>query len=296
MNKLKFGIIGLSEGNGHPYSWSAIFNGYKYDVMKECPFPVIPDYLSKHKYPDDFLTNLGNVSAVWTQDIALSNHIATASEIKIVCERIEDLAKYSDAILLARDDAEKHVEMASVFIKKGIPIFVDKPFALNVSDAEKMLSLQKYETQIFTCSSLRYAEELKLTVSDKNEIGEITLVEAFCPKYWETYGIHLIEPIIMNCPERGKLVEVHKVSTNPRHSVSVKWENLTALINMTKQESRAIEIIFHGKKGKCVKTFSDSFNCFKSSLLSFAKQIQTKKQLIPRIDTLETVSIIENGR
>ena len=24
---LKLGIIGLSEGNGHPYSWSAIFNG-----------------------------------------------------------------------------------------------------------------------------------------------------------------------------------------------------------------------------------------------------------------------------
>ena len=25
---LKLGVIGLSEGNGHPYSWSAIFNGY----------------------------------------------------------------------------------------------------------------------------------------------------------------------------------------------------------------------------------------------------------------------------
>ena len=25
---LKLGIIGISNGNGHPYSWSAIFNGY----------------------------------------------------------------------------------------------------------------------------------------------------------------------------------------------------------------------------------------------------------------------------
>jgi hypothetical protein len=26
--KIKLGIIGASKGNGHPYSWSAIFNGY----------------------------------------------------------------------------------------------------------------------------------------------------------------------------------------------------------------------------------------------------------------------------
>jgi len=24
---LKLGVIGMSEGNGHPYSWSAIING-----------------------------------------------------------------------------------------------------------------------------------------------------------------------------------------------------------------------------------------------------------------------------
>ena len=33
---LRVGILGLSEGNGHPYSWSAIFNGF--DKTKECPF------------------------------------------------------------------------------------------------------------------------------------------------------------------------------------------------------------------------------------------------------------------
>ena len=41
---LRLGIIGISEGNGHPYSWSAIFNGYNHEYAQDCPFPVIPDY------------------------------------------------------------------------------------------------------------------------------------------------------------------------------------------------------------------------------------------------------------
>ena len=27
--ELKLGVVGLSEGNGHPYSWSAIFKSFR---------------------------------------------------------------------------------------------------------------------------------------------------------------------------------------------------------------------------------------------------------------------------
>lgn len=45
--ELKIGILGMTEGNGHPYSWSAMLNGFDPVAMKDCPFPVIPEYLSK---------------------------------------------------------------------------------------------------------------------------------------------------------------------------------------------------------------------------------------------------------
>ena len=47
MKELRLGVVGLSEGNGHPYSWSAIFNGCDMSFMKDCGFPVIPGYLAK---------------------------------------------------------------------------------------------------------------------------------------------------------------------------------------------------------------------------------------------------------
>ena len=46
--ELRLAMIGSSSGNGHPYSWSAIFNGYDRPRMTaECPFPGIPAYLNK---------------------------------------------------------------------------------------------------------------------------------------------------------------------------------------------------------------------------------------------------------
>ena len=50
-NHIRLGIIGMTEGNGHPYSWSAMFNKFDRAAMpRECPFPVIPVYLAKENY------------------------------------------------------------------------------------------------------------------------------------------------------------------------------------------------------------------------------------------------------
>ena len=40
-------MVGMVDGNGHPYSWSAIFNGFDAAAMAHCPYPVIPEYLSR---------------------------------------------------------------------------------------------------------------------------------------------------------------------------------------------------------------------------------------------------------
>ena len=44
---LRLAMLGMVPGNGHPYSWSAIFNGYDPQEMANCPYPAIPQYLGK---------------------------------------------------------------------------------------------------------------------------------------------------------------------------------------------------------------------------------------------------------
>ena len=44
---LRLAMLGMVDGNGHPYSWSAMFNGYDPEVMADCPYAGIPEYLDK---------------------------------------------------------------------------------------------------------------------------------------------------------------------------------------------------------------------------------------------------------
>ena len=99
----RLGIIGLSPGNGHPYSWAAIFNGFNKEEMAKCPFPVIPEYLNKQD-PATMRIEEGKVTHIWTQDPDVSKQVARASLIENVAEKAEDFIGRVDAVLLARDD------------------------------------------------------------------------------------------------------------------------------------------------------------------------------------------------
>ena len=292
---LRIGIIGLSPGNGHPYSWAAICNGYDPEELSHCPFPVIPQYLAEERWPDAKIPNV-KVTHIWTQDQAISEQVAKASLIEHICEKMEDMIGQVDAVLLARDDAENHLEMSKLFLEAGIPLFIDKPFALSQADAEQMLSLQQYPHQLYSCSSLRFAEELKLTQEELEKLGAIKYVEAQVPKYWDTYAVHLLDPIIQNIPNRGPLQSVIPHVSGKVHSAQVIWEDFEARICCYSHYPVPLEFRYFGENDFVVKKFKDSFAAFKASIVDFIGGIQLDEMRINRSETMEIVTILEKGR
>jgi len=66
---IRIAMLGMVDGNGHPYSWSAIFNGYDPEAMADCPYPSIPAYLGRE--PKESLRIPGaRVTHIWTDDPA----------------------------------------------------------------------------------------------------------------------------------------------------------------------------------------------------------------------------------
>ncbi len=193
---LNLGVIGISSGNGHPFSWSAICNGYSPEEMAKCPFPVIPKYLSKQKWPDDMISN-ASVKGVWTQSQDISKSIASASLIDNVYLSLEELVEKSEAILLARDDAENHFKHSSFALKAKKPIFIDKPIALSMKDLNALYDLSFSPNQIFSCSSMSFCPSFS-KLSDCFENEDITSIKLSTPKRWERYAVHLIDPLIKN--------------------------------------------------------------------------------------------------
>ena len=80
------------------------------------------------------------------------------------CKTIEELCEKSDAIvILAPTDPDKHLVYAERVLPFGKPTYIDKTFAPNAAEAEKIVSLaRRFGTPCFSTSALRYASELQL--------------------------------------------------------------------------------------------------------------------------------------
>ena len=293
---LRLGVIGLSPGNGHPYSWSAIFNGYNPTAMEDCGFPVIPRYLNKQKFPDDSISE-ARVTHVWTQDPALSRHVAKASLIDNVVNHFTDLIGQVDGVLLARDDADNHFAFAQPFLEAGLPVYVDKPLALSLKEACRLIDLQQFPGQIFSCSALRYAQELKLNHAPRESLGEVHSIQATVSKDWDKYAVHIIEPLLGLLPDRG-LITRHGLWRSGDHvNLHIEFSSgVDVQISTLGQGVAPLGMRVIGSRGWCDLHFSDTFGAFRAALQDFIFGILARDIRIQPEAMLEVVQIIELGR
>jgi hypothetical protein len=295
MKEIKLGVIGLSPGNGHPYSWSAIFNGYNPDKMQHCPFPVIYNYLKQHQFPEEAIPG-AKVTHIWTQDVEVSRKIAAASKIDNVVAELTDMVTEVDAVLLARDDAENHFEMAKPFLQAGLPVFIDKPLAYTLTEARRIIECEKYPGQLFTCSSFRFSKDLSLSPSQRSQLGTIQHVIGHVPKDWKKYSIHIIDPVLMNLGDVGDVIKFQRWAIQGRTTLSVLWASgVQGTFFNFEAGAAPIKIQFIGSHGAEELIFKDTFQAFKSSLEQFILSVVEKRRIIPLQQTYAAIDLIEKG-
>jgi predicted dehydrogenase len=117
-----------------------------------------------------------------------------------IVDSIDELLKKVDAVLLESVDGRPHLEQARQVIKKGKPIFIDKPVAASLADTIEIFDLaKKYKVPCFSSSSLRFNDRLKGLAQDLT-LGKIQRCDAQGPvnplkghPELFFYGIHGIE-------------------------------------------------------------------------------------------------------
>lgn len=294
MKRPRLGIVGMSEGNGHPYSWSAIINGYDRSVMDECPFPAIPAYLAERRFPDEQLPD-AVVSHIWTQDPALSRHIARATYIPHVVSELDEMLGEIDALLLARDDAENHRRHAESFLRAGLPVYLDKPPALSLHELDELYSLARDRGQIFSCSALRYAVELQLTPEEAIAAGELRAVHGVTPKLWDRYSPHIIDPAITFL-RPGRVAETHVTRDGSSVTLTTRWESgLKGIFEATGRADGEIALTYLGTAASIKKIFRDSFSAFRCALHSFLDGVRSGMSPIHYEHIHDMVDLIERG-
>lgn len=93
-----------------------------------------------------------------------------------VVEDPRDLARNVDAAFIANcgDDGSDHRELSEPFLRKKIPTFIDKPFALSTKDAVAMVRLaRRHKTPIYSASLLSVVKQPELLRRQFKRIGGV---------------------------------------------------------------------------------------------------------------------------
>ena len=263
--------------------------------MMKSDYPMIVDYLRKQKFPNDAISN-AIVSHIWTQDRLLSKNIAKSARIEYIVDSSECLINKVDAILLARDDAENHFDDAKIFLERGMPIYIDKPLALSKLKALQILDTARYDSQVFSCSALKYSKSMKVYKEELDSIGKIISITGRAPKSWDKYGIHSIESVlgVIDKKTQFQFQSCERNQSEVMVSVRSDRDEMIKIITTGKPDT-PIELDIQGEQGSIKKVFNDPFFSFKKTLEHFIYTVKSKRPAITRKEMLQRVEFVEYG-
>ena len=293
-NAIRLAMLGSTPGNGHPYSWSAMFNGYDREAMtKECPFAGIPVYLNKQ--PTEGLTIPGaRVTHIHCEGGGgfTAEHVAKCSLIPNVVARATDVIGHVDAVIIATDIGAEHVARARPFIEAGLPVFIDKPLTDNVADLNVFRAWVAAGKAIMSSSSMRYTKEYLPYRLSTRELGDLRFVSITTPKSWETYGIHALEGMY---PILGPgFVSARNVGTKERNLVHLKHRNGADVVVVANYDMFGgfglLQLV--GTAGNVHVSSGDTFFSFKSQLEAFIAYLRTGVRPFPFTETVELMQIL----
>jgi len=292
--EIHLAMLGMIEGNGHPYSWSAIVNGYNPNEMANCPFPVIPQYLAE--VPPNTMRILGaRVTHVWTDDPADAPKIATASKIENIVMRPEDVISQVDAVIIGTDDGHEHVRRARPFIEAGLPVFVDKPLAINVPDLNQFIRWHEAGKVFLSSSNMRYAPEVKQIARKKAQLGELRWIASCTSKTWERYAIHALEAL---WPVLGSGFLGVRTESRPGSDIAYITHKSGVQVNLgvfydAVGSYGALHVF--GTKGHLAVTCWDTYTAFRNQLCAFIEMLRTGERPYPLGETIELMAVIIAG-
>lgn len=216
------------------------------------------------------------------------------------CRTVDELAEKADVGFIQGCNWDKHLDYAEPFLRRGKPVFIDKPMVGSMRDIRRLEDMMRRGLKVMGCSSMRYADEIAAFLAlPEEQRGEVINVMGTCGVDEFNYGIHIVEaigalakrPVSVRFGGAGDKGGKHTESFHVRFedgatatyiTVSGVWLNCDLLVTTT----------------KAVYPISiDSGKIYKALLDRVCDQLETgKSALAPVEEILDSVRIMLAGR
>lgn len=218
-----------------------------------------------------------SVVGVWGDDeVERLPAIAEQLQIPAICRSPKELLELCDTVFVLPRDGSTHMRYAKIAQDAGKNLFVDKPFAMHVSDADEMiLTARQKKLSLAGGSTLCYLPEVQqlrqralaspgCTISISYSADPESIYSG-----WAYYGSHLCDLCTRVCGVHVKSVLAKRAGKEV--TVSVEYDDREVFLRSTPQPQRpAIQIGEDPDK----RVELDDTVCFRYGLAGFISELQ----------------------
>lgn len=188
-----------------------------------------------------------------------------ACGVEIVSHPAEMLGRIDGVLILSLSGAV-HLQRARPFLEAGLPVYVDKPFACSLTDAEEMIRLAgRHGGLLYHSSALPFSEEVLRFQQQRTVLGEVRGAVSYGPAKRAAgnpglfhYGIHAVS-VLFSVMGTG-CHTVRELHTPAADVVCAEWDNQrVATLRGNREGATAYGFLAFCEKGVVHQTVSTRY-------------------------------------
>lgn len=274
-------------GSNHGTAFATIFNGWDEVEVNNFEGTMIK---STRQIPGC------KVTKVWDPLPEAAKKMAAACKIAEVCATPEACCEDVDGVILIDDGSGKQWQFAEFPLRRGLPVFCDKPLAMTAREANHVAKIaQECGGKLMSASSLRFVPDIAKLKLELEPLGKIKLAIATGPGQLVYYGIHALSMVYSVLG--GGAHSVRHVGSEGRHILKIRYENeLEVLLLVTEREQfpMGYQLQLFGEHGSRT-IVPDLTDLYVYLLEAFVEFIRTGKEPFPIMDEVELIAVLEAG-
>lgn len=258
----------------------------------------------------DYLFPEARVTGIFGLDKKRTEEVAREGQIEYIAKRPEDLMDKVDAIMVVFRHGNLHTQYAMPYIRKGIPVWMDKPFTIKVPEArmlvEEAMNNNTLITGGTTCKYVYGILTLKNAVENSEKIGGVLAGAMSFPADINSeygglffYGGHLAEMVMTVFGYDIKSV-ITSVSAGNIFALA-KYDRYEIAMNFVKHSLQYHGIVY-GEKENIVRQIDISMG-YRLAFEKFIEMLKLRKNPEPLEHLVKPVVLlnaivksIETGR
>jgi predicted dehydrogenase len=182
-------------------------------------------------------------------------------------------------------------------LRKGVPVFCDKPLAMTAHDAQAVAKMVRAtKTRFMSASSLRFVPDIVKLKQELPQLGRVHLAGASCGNELVYYGIHALSMIY--AVFGGGAISALNVGRPGRKLVRYRFRNdLDLMLTVADPEWMRSGYLITLQGTKAWRTLQPDLTNLSSHLLEqFLDLLRTGREPVPVEQEVELIAALEAGK